>query len=244
MGDLDSVSPLHPFAVSSLSLDSGSPILRLSDSPVFRIGMGEGIVAKEPCIISSVGIGSCVVVTLYDTQQCIGGMAHIMLPFALKKETGKRGMGEAGKRRTGEWGKRRNGATDDFDSVSPLLPFAASPLSLNAASPILRFTASPFPCQYADTAVASILKELIGAGASLKNIVAKMAGGAKMFDHEEPDTENIGMENVRSVKKILSKEKIPLICEDVGGGHGRSVAFYLESGRLVVSAIDRENMEI
>jgi chemotaxis protein CheD len=81
-------------------------------------------------------------------------------------------------------------------------------------------------------------------GSAWKNIVAKMAGGAKMFDHEEPDTENIGMENVRSVKKILSKEKIPLICEDVGGGHGRSVAFYLESGRLVVSAIDRENMEI
>ena len=44
------------------------------------VGIGEGIVARAPHIISSLGLGSCVVLTLYDTQRRIGGLAHIMLP--------------------------------------------------------------------------------------------------------------------------------------------------------------------
>lgn len=44
------------------------------------VGMGEGIVAYSPYIISTYGIGSCVVVTVYDTYNRIGGLAHVMLP--------------------------------------------------------------------------------------------------------------------------------------------------------------------
>jgi chemotaxis protein CheD len=42
--------------------------------------MGEGAVAGESQVILSPGIGSCVVVTLYDTARRLGGMAHVMLP--------------------------------------------------------------------------------------------------------------------------------------------------------------------
>ena len=45
-----------------------------------KVGMGEGAVTGTPHIISSTGIGSCVVVTLYDTCIQVGGLAHIMLP--------------------------------------------------------------------------------------------------------------------------------------------------------------------
>ena len=44
------------------------------------IKMGEGAVNSAPQIISSQGIGSCVVVTIYDPRRKMGGMAHIMLP--------------------------------------------------------------------------------------------------------------------------------------------------------------------
>ena len=44
------------------------------------IKMGEGAVNNAPQIISSQGIGSCVVVTIYDPRRKMGGMAHIMLP--------------------------------------------------------------------------------------------------------------------------------------------------------------------
>ena len=45
-----------------------------------EVGMGRGAVTTAPHIISSPGLGSCVVVTLYDTKQKLGGLAHIMLP--------------------------------------------------------------------------------------------------------------------------------------------------------------------
>jgi len=54
--------------------------ISFSDSQVIEVAMGDGIVARAPHIISSVGLGSCVAVTLYDTQRRIGGLAHVMLP--------------------------------------------------------------------------------------------------------------------------------------------------------------------
>ena len=82
------------------------------------------------------------------------------------------------------------------------------------------------------------------AGASRKDLVAKMAGGAKMFAFSEGHEEHLGMENIKSLREILRKHKVPLIGKDVGGHHGRNVAFYLDSGRLVVSAIEMEDKEI
>ncbi len=44
------------------------------------VGMGEIMVAESPNLLRSVGIGSCIAVTLYDKNTTIGGLAHIMLP--------------------------------------------------------------------------------------------------------------------------------------------------------------------
>jgi len=42
----------------------------------------------------------------------------------------------------------------------------------------------------------------------------------------------------------LRRERIPLIGEDVGGHHGRTVKFELNSGRLLVKAIGKTDREI
>lgn len=44
------------------------------------VGMGEGVVARSPGAIASLGIGSCAVLTLYDPRAKVGGLAHVMLP--------------------------------------------------------------------------------------------------------------------------------------------------------------------
>jgi chemotaxis protein CheD len=44
------------------------------------VGMGEIKVAKPPQLLKAVGIGSCVAVALYDRENRIGGLAHVMLP--------------------------------------------------------------------------------------------------------------------------------------------------------------------
>jgi len=44
------------------------------------VNMGEGTVRRAPAVITSVGLGSCVVLMLYDPGSRIGGLAHILLP--------------------------------------------------------------------------------------------------------------------------------------------------------------------
>ncbi|MBI4846860.1 MAG: chemotaxis protein CheD [Candidatus Omnitrophica bacterium] len=42
--------------------------------------MADMQVAQSPAVLSSLGIGSCVGIALYDSLTKIGGLAHIMLP--------------------------------------------------------------------------------------------------------------------------------------------------------------------
>ena len=49
---------------------------------IFNIGIAEHKIAKSPDRITTLGLGSCVGVVLYDAISTIGGMVHIMLPSA------------------------------------------------------------------------------------------------------------------------------------------------------------------
>ena len=44
------------------------------------VGMADLKVAKYPDILTTLGLGSCVGITLLDKNQRIGGLAHVMLP--------------------------------------------------------------------------------------------------------------------------------------------------------------------
>jgi len=100
------------------------------------------------------------------------------------------------------------------------------------------------PYQCADRALTTLLKELQSIGANIQDIVAKMVGGAQMFPFYNGGSSGIGEQNIMSIKYLLRKEQIPLVGSDVGGTHGRSLEFQLDSGRLIVMAIGREDREI
>ncbi|MCL2226454.1 MAG: chemotaxis protein CheD [Oscillospiraceae bacterium] len=44
------------------------------------VGMADLKVAKAPDILTTLGLGSCIGITLYAPAKKVGGMAHIMLP--------------------------------------------------------------------------------------------------------------------------------------------------------------------
>ena len=50
---------------------------------------GEYRVTEGPMVIQSYGIGSCVVVLLYDADRQIGGLAHCMLPSRRQNTVGQ-----------------------------------------------------------------------------------------------------------------------------------------------------------
>ena len=49
-------------------------------SNIVRVGMADLNVCKAPDILITVGLGSCIGLTLYDPIMKIGGMVHYMLP--------------------------------------------------------------------------------------------------------------------------------------------------------------------
>ncbi|MCL2821129.1 MAG: chemotaxis protein CheD [Oscillospiraceae bacterium] len=52
----------------------------MNDMAVIVVGMADLKVAKHPDTLTTLGLGSCVGITLFDRAKKIGGMAHCMLP--------------------------------------------------------------------------------------------------------------------------------------------------------------------
>jgi len=44
------------------------------------VPLGNCVLAERPDVLTCIGIGSCVVVTLYDPEMGLAAMAHVMLP--------------------------------------------------------------------------------------------------------------------------------------------------------------------
>jgi chemotaxis protein CheD len=54
----------------------------VNDSELVKVGIAEYRIAEPPERLTTIGVGSCVVIALYDTVKRIGGMVHILLPNA------------------------------------------------------------------------------------------------------------------------------------------------------------------
>jgi chemotaxis protein CheD len=144
------------------------------DGQTAMIGIGEYRVGSFPMM--TIGLGSCIGLTLYDNSLKVGAMVHIMLP----ESSGRKDR----------------------------------------------------PGKYADTAVPMLLKELNALGCRNRSVIAKMAGGACMFEYFGTNL-NIGERNAEKVKALLKEYNIPLVKEDIGGKVGRSVTFLPGNGGMV-----------
>jgi len=88
------------------------------------------------------------------------------------------------------------------------------------------------PGKYADTAIPLLLKELNALGCKNRSLIAKMAGGASMFEYFGANL-NIGERNAEKIRALLKECNIPLVKEEVGGKMGRSVTFLPANGGKV-----------
>jgi len=151
---------------------------------VIRVGMADLKVAQHPAILTTLGLGSCVGIVLYDIKRKIVGMAHIMLP------------------------------------------------SSKIAS------ANTNRAKFADTGITDLLEGMIRLGARREDIIAKIAGGAQMFTFSSTtDIMKIGARNSEATKVMLKLLNIPLVSEDTGGNHGRTIEISSEDGKLMVKTI-------
>ncbi|MCM3782937.1 chemotaxis protein CheD [Neobacillus mesonae] len=92
--------------------------------------------------------------------------------------------------------------------------------------------------KYADTAIPALLDQMIAAGASQQRLVAKMAGGAQMFHFAgSGDTLRIGPRNTEACKEVIDQLGIPLLAEDCGGSHGRTIDLDRDTGVLTIRSV-------
>lgn len=94
------------------------------------------------------------------------------------------------------------------------------------------------PLKYVDSAIDSILAALAEAGCARGALLAKMAGGAHMFEGvANLESSNIGLRNAQAARAKLEDLGIPLVAEDVGGNYGRTIELEPEDGTLVVRSL-------
>ena len=98
------------------------------------------------------------------------------------------------------------------------------------------------PLKYADTGMAKHLRQMESKGASKARIVAKIAGGAKMFEVSAGSIGNIGQRNIESVRMMLKREGITLLKEDVGGTIARTLLFDVATGSACVRCHGRPDL--
>lgn len=156
----------------------------MRESKIIKVGMADLSIATAPDILTTLGLGSCVGIALYDSTTKIGGLAHIMLPDStqIKNNDNK--------------------------------------------------------AKFADTAITVLVEEMVKAGARKNRLVAKIAGGAHMFEFKNmDDMMRIGTRNVSAVIEHLNAMKIPIIAQDTGKSYGRTIELNTLTGTLRVKTI-------
>lgn len=87
--------------------------------------------------------------------------------------------------------------------------------------------------KFVDMSIQELLDLMESSGANRKNIIAKLVGGASIFQGLS-NAPSIGEKNVLSGRQVLSKLGIRIVGEDVGGNKGRSVEFHTSTGDVIV----------
>lgn len=95
------------------------------------------------------------------------------------------------------------------------------------------------PAKYADTAIPALINRMEQEGADRKRLRAKISGGSQLFDLNKTAIK-IGDKNVEMVKRKLKEYSIPLIAEDTGGNFGRTMKIEVETGKVYVTTVGRE----
>ncbi|MDY3796784.1 MAG: chemotaxis protein CheD [Agathobacter sp.] len=156
-----------------------------------KVGMADLKIAKAPDLLTTLGLGSCIGLTLYDPVSKVGGLVHYMLPDSTKLKN-----------------------------------------NTNIA-------------KFGDTGIRELYKQVVANGANPKRLVAKIAGGAKMFEVSGlSNVGNVGERNAEEAVLILKELNVPLIARDTGLNYGRTVVLDCSTGDYLIKSVGKPEKTI
>ncbi len=89
---------------------------------------------------------------------------------------------------------------------------------------------------YGNIAVLTLIRMMAGNGSKLSHLEAQLFGGA--FNNEV-SKRDIGRDNLRTARNILSRQKIKIVSEDVGGELGRKIVFNTSTYEIGILKVGR-----
>lgn len=96
------------------------------------------------------------------------------------------------------------------------------------------------PAKYGDTCIVMMKEELAQMGGNSTRFIAKAAGGASLFRRRDDRTVlDVARKNIHSLIRNLAEVEVPLVADDVGGDHGRTIVFDNTTGILSVKSVNR-----
>lgn len=94
--------------------------------------------------------------------------------------------------------------------------------------------------KFADTGIVELVRQLELMGANKSRLVAKIAGGATMFQvQNRSEIMKIGERNVSATISTLESLNIKLLAQDTGANYGRTVTFFPETGEFHIRAVGK-----
>lgn len=94
------------------------------------------------------------------------------------------------------------------------------------------------PYKYADLGINKLLAEMISKGCRKERIVAKIAGGASMFNFSDKTIiSDVGKRNSHASVEAMKRLSIPIVAEDIGGNKGRTMILNSEDGSVTIRSI-------
>lgn len=101
------------------------------------------------------------------------------------------------------------------------------------------------PLKFADLAIPILLKELEKLGCSKRNLSAKIAGGASMFNFlDKSMISDIGKRNSEAVIVALKALNIPIVAQEVGGNKGRTMILDAKNGSVIIKVVGQGLIEL
>ncbi len=86
--------------------------------------------------------------------------------------------------------------------------------------------------RFGDPAMERLIAKTLALGSRPRDLQAKVFGGAHVLD--QGDDRHLGARNVEVAHRVLAREGIPVVAEDVGGKGGRKVIFHTVDGRVLL----------
>ena len=101
-----------------------------------------------------------------------------------------------------------------------------------------QFKSSTNPMKFADLAIPMLIEKMEDQGCKKRNLIAKIAGGASMFNFSDKSIiSDIGKRNSDAVKKALKEVSIPILAEEIGGNKGRTMILQANDGKVILKVV-------